>query len=153
MADWSDFEFELEEHREPDAYQLSAREALTKFFNENKARVFFGNQLAVLHEGEFFHWITSRALNDLIQEGLIRTENRKLAIGSELKLLWHRDYRYYKRDALRLVKLVNEYGSPKMCEHIGRHGEQNGYGRVRKAPVCAAKRKHAGLWWENLDND
>ena len=54
----------------------------------------------------------------------MRTENRKLAIGSELKLLWHRSNRYYKRGAKRLVELVNEYGSPNMCGAIGLHGEQ-----------------------------
>src|SRR5438034_8329219 len=77
-----------------------------------------------LGEDKFFHWITSRALSDLIDRGLVRTEKRKLAIGSELKLLWHRSNRYYKRGAKRLVELVNEYGSPNMCGAIGLHGEQ-----------------------------
>src|SRR6266566_2046578 len=98
MVDWTDFDFELEEHRNPDEYQLSAREVLTEFFETNSNQVFFANQLAIKHEDRFFHWITSRALSDLIEQGLVRTEKRKLAIGSELKLLWHRSHRYYKRD-------------------------------------------------------
>jgi hypothetical protein len=124
MSDWNDFDFDLTENPTPDEYQLNARETLADFFEENKNKVYFGNQLAIMNEATFFHWITARALRDLIDQDLIRTENRKLAIGSELKLMWHRSYRYYKRDAKKIVGLVNEYGSPNMCASIGLHGEQ-----------------------------
>jgi len=124
MGDWGDFDFEFEAHGQPDQYQLSAREVLSAFFETNKNRVFFGNQLAIIHEDRFFHWITSRAARDLIDQGIVRTESRKLAIGSELKLLWHRSHRYHKRDANKIVQLVDEYGSPNMCGSIGLHGEQ-----------------------------
>lgn len=124
MSDWNDFDIELEQHHEPDAYQIAAREVLRKFFETNKTRVFFGNQLAVQHEDAFYHWITYRALSDLVQEGVVRTENRQLAIGAILKLAWHKGYRYHRTAATRLVKLVDQYSSPQMCESIGRHGEQ-----------------------------
>ena len=55
MVDWDDFDFELESQREPDQYQLSAREELADFFETNKNGVFFGNQLAIRHEDKFFH--------------------------------------------------------------------------------------------------
>jgi hypothetical protein len=158
MTDWNDFDFDLEENREADKYQLSAREVLAEFFETNSNEVFFANQLAIRNEDTFFHWITSRALSDLIQQGLVKTENRRLAIGSELKLLWHRSHRYYKRDASRLVELVNEYGSPNMCASIGLHGEQmilGGFARARFLMVDHNARKYGDREWtrtaHNLD--
>ena len=106
MVDWNDFEYEergLE--GELDEYEATARESLELFFDANPTGVFFGNQLAVQNEDRFFHWITYRAIADLISSGVIRTERRKLAIGSEIKLVWHRKHRYYKRDAKRVIEL------------------------------------------------
>jgi hypothetical protein len=61
MVDWDDFDCEepaLE--REPDEYEVSARNTLEEFFEANPSDVFFGNQLAVQNEDRFFHWITYR---------------------------------------------------------------------------------------------
>jgi hypothetical protein len=110
--------------REPDEYEVSARKRLETFFGNNDSDVFFGNQLAVQNEDDFFHWITYRAISYLIDVGVLNTENRKLSIGSEIKLVWNRRHRYYRRDAKRVVQLVEEYGSPNMCAAIGLHGEQ-----------------------------
>ncbi len=125
MTDWDDFDYpEPDLEREPDKYEIEAHERLQVFFETNDAAVFFGNQLAVRNEDDFFHWVTHRAIGDLIEEGVVKTESRKLASGSDIKLLWHRRHRYYKRDAARLAALVEEYGSPNMCAAIGLHGEQ-----------------------------
>jgi hypothetical protein len=53
----------------------------------------------VLYEREYFHWVVNRALRRLVEEGRIHTETRQLSTGSVIKLLWHRSYRSYKRDA------------------------------------------------------
>jgi len=125
MVDWEDFDYEEPElERERDEYEESAREVLEEFFEANSTGVFFGNQLAVQNEDAFFHWITYRAIADLVNAGMLHTERRELAIGSEIKLVWHRKHRYYKRDAKRVVALVNEYGSPNICAAMGLHGEQ-----------------------------
>jgi hypothetical protein len=121
-VDWDEFGYE-DDQRGDDAYEESAREKIGGIFEENRERVFFANQLAVLNEAEYFHWITNRAIEHLIGEGLIRTERRELASGSSIKLLWHRAHRYFKRDAKKVTELVEEYGSPNMCAAIGLHGE------------------------------
>jgi|GEM_PF-2475377 len=124
-VDWDDFDYtEPALERAPDEYEVSARKTLEKFFEANDSEVFFGNQLAVQNEDTFFHWITYRAIADLIEAGLLETERRKMAIGSEIKLVWHRRHRYYKRDAKKVVDLVDEYGSPNICAAMGLHGEQ-----------------------------
>jgi len=86
MVEWDDFEYkEPAVEGEPDEYEVSARNTLAEFFEANSASVFFGNQLAVQNEDKFFHWITYRAIADLIEAGLLLTERRKMAIGSEIK--------------------------------------------------------------------
>ena len=103
MGEWADFDYD--EPRlvdEPDEYEISARKSLKQFFDANPSGVFFGNQLAVQNEDRFFHWITYRAIAYLIETGLLRTERRKMAIGSEIKLVWPKKHRYYKRDAQRV---------------------------------------------------
>ena len=56
-------------------------------------------------------------------EGLIKSEVRKLPRAGTIKLLWHRSYRYYKREASRLIALVDEYANPNISEFIGLQGE------------------------------
>src|SRR6185503_1199859 len=135
MLDWDDFEYQDPAlDREPDEYEVSARRKLEEFFDKNTSDVFFGNQLAVQNEDTFFHWITYRAIADLVEAGLIHTKRRKMAIGSEIKLVWHRKHRYYKRDATRVVDLVDEYGSPVI------HGSE---GVRDKDPLVRDPRHHA----------
>ncbi len=123
MTHWDDFGYE-DTGREPDTYQISVRERLRDHFEQNDTAVFFGGQLAVQNEDVFFHWITHRAISDLISEGIVLSERRKLVWGNEIKLLWHRRNRYYRRDAKRVVSLVEEYGDPAICDALGWHGEQ-----------------------------
>ena len=121
-----DEDWELEPEPEdlpPDPKQREAAETLAKFFDRHRARVFFSRQVEVLHEGEWFHWVTNRALEDLQVANLIRTEERQLRTGTKLILMWHRRYRYYRRDAARLVALVEEYSDPNIGGALGLHGE------------------------------
>lgn len=98
MVEWDDFAYdEPDGGSEPDKYAVAAREKLREFFQENDASVYFANQLAVQHEQEYFHWITHRAIAELVGEGLVKTESRKLATGAEIKLLWNKRHRYYRR--------------------------------------------------------
>jgi hypothetical protein len=99
--------------REPDAREAEARAALGVFFDQHKESVFFSRQLEVRNEGEWYHWITNRALRELAGRGLIRTEIRQLQTGGSRHLMWHKSYRYYRRDATRIVRLVEEYSGPK----------------------------------------
>lgn len=124
MGDWDDIGYEPEHTSGPNQYDVSARQHLREFFEANRTSVFFVNQLVVRNENAYFHWVTRNAINYLIGDGLLETEKRKLATGAEIKLVWHRQHRYYKRDANRIVKLVDEYGSPNMCASIGLWGEQ-----------------------------
>lgn len=101
----------------------AAVDRVQRFFDENRQRVFFSRQVEVLHEGEWFHWIINRALRELVDSGEIRTERRTLSTGGSIHLLWHRSYRYYKRDAARVAGLVEEYSHTDIGRALGLQGE------------------------------
>lgn len=109
--------------RVSDVREEAAALSLERFFEENREQVFFSRQLEVLHESHWFHWITNRALRDLIKAGVIRSEVRPLGSGGSVSLMWHRSYRYYKRDASSLVRLVEEYADPNIGAALGLQGE------------------------------
>ena len=77
-----------------DSEEEKARARLLAYFEDNPKSVFYSRQLEVLFEREYFHWITNRALRRLVEEGRVHTEARKLSTGSEMKLVWHRSYRF-----------------------------------------------------------
>ena len=56
-------------------------------------------QLEVHFEVEFYHWITNRAVADLVEREVLRMESRDLTGGGVIHILWHRRNRYYRRAA------------------------------------------------------
>jgi hypothetical protein len=90
---------------ESDPVEVEAREFLRSFFERNPERVYFSRQLEVQNENRYFHWITNRSVRELEAEGAILTETRSLSSGGAVKLVWHRGYRYYKREAARVVRV------------------------------------------------
>lgn len=105
--------------REPDAQEDRARAALERFFDGRRESVFFSRQLEVQNEGEWYHWITNRALRELIGRGVIGTEVRPLGTGGTIHLMWNKRHRYYRRDARKVVQLVEEYSDPNIGGRIG----------------------------------
>jgi hypothetical protein len=118
------FEFDAGDANLSDPAEARARAEIQKFFQENSEAVFFSRQIEVLFEGRFFHWITARALRYLVNVQWIKTESRKIpSTGGAIHLFWHRRYRYYRRAADELVRLVSEYADPNVAAAIGIHGE------------------------------
>ena len=138
MSEYDDFDFEDYRKRPPDPKEISAKAILEDFFDRSRERVFFSRQVEVQHEDQFFHWITNRAIRDLIDDGTIRGETRALKNVGTIHLLWHRNYRFYKRSAKRLVELVEAYADPNIGGALGLHGETMvlGIGWIRSIRVC-----------------
>jgi len=114
--DWGEQDFNAEPN---DPIETEAREFLRDFFDRNPQRVYFSRQLEVQNEQRYFHWITNRAVRDLEAEGAILTERRKLDSGGTVKLVWHRKFRYYKREATKVIDLVNQYSDPNIGAALG----------------------------------
>lgn len=94
MDDYFYDDFEAPEfERERDVKIDEAKESLKKFFMENNRRVFYMKQLGVRFEKEFYHWISARALTELIAERYVKTvEMPLLGEGARVKFLF--DPRY-----------------------------------------------------------
>jgi len=118
------FEFDAAEAKEGDPVEARARAHIQKFFEGENEAVFFSRQIEILFERHFFHWIAARVLRYLVEVERIRTENRILpSTGGAIHLFWNRKYRYYRRAADELVRLVSEYADPNVAAAIGIHGE------------------------------
>lgn len=142
--------------REPDAREDEARAALDAFFDGHKESVFFSRQLEVRNEGDWYHWITNRALRELAGRGLIRTETRALQTGGSIHLMWHKSYRYYRRDATKVVRLVEEYSDPNIGGSLGLQGEAmvlEGFARSQFVMRGRDARSYGGRDWTRTDHD
>jgi hypothetical protein len=106
-----------------DKFEEAAIEEVQTLFNENKKRVFYGRQVEVMLENRFFHWITSRALRDLVERRIIKKEIAKLKWGGNITLYWHPTFRYYKSAAKKVVEIVEKYSLDKIGSSIGHHCE------------------------------
>lgn len=109
--------------RVPDTEEAKARSRLLTHFIDNPETVFYSRQLEVLFEKEFFHWVTNRALRALVDEGHVKSEGRQLDIGSEMKLVWYRTFRFYKRAGNAVFDLVNRYTNSATDGTLGMQGE------------------------------
>jgi hypothetical protein len=141
-----------------DSEEARARARLLAHFEDHPEAVFYSRQLEVMFEREFFHWVTNRALRRLVEEGRIISEARKLALGSEIKLLWHRKYRFYKRAATDVFDLVNRYSSAATDGTLGLQGEHlvlAAFARAQYTLTGESVRSHRGQAWDitehNLD--
>jgi len=72
MIDWDDYLPDgepPEEERRRDPKTDEAKEAIEKVVKSAGPAVFYSRQLEVRLEREFFHWVTNRAVRELIDEG------------------------------------------------------------------------------------
>ncbi len=100
-----------------------AKKALAEIFDERSTEVFYGRQLEVWMEDDFFHWITHKALREMSREDSVQTELRETATGNKLRLYWSVKNRYWKRAAKEILRLVDEHSDPEWTKALGQHAE------------------------------
>lgn len=140
----------------PDSVEARARAVLLTYFIDNPERVFYSRQLEVLFERQFFHWITNRALRRLIEEKHVVMEERRLDIGSTIKLVWHKSYRFYKRSADGVFHLVNRYTNSATDGTLGMQGEHlvlAAFARNRFVLEGEEVNDYAGIKWTDSNHD
>jgi len=139
-----------------DPAERSARELLRDFFDRHPQQVYFSRQLEVQNEDRYFHWITNRAIRDLESEGMILSERRNLQSGGTIKLLWNKKFRYHKREAAKLVELVNEYSAPNIGAALGLQGEAlilEGFASIEFVMKGRDKNEYSGRVWTQSAHD
>jgi hypothetical protein len=109
-VDWQPDEHAEDEPERPrDPMVDQAKDALRLFFRENRTRVFYQQQLAVLFEDVYFHWITVRALYELTEEGRLFREELMMPRGTyPLRVYRVPTHRNWRRQAYRLIERVSE---------------------------------------------
>ncbi len=102
--DYYDYVDEAEAHERPrDPKTDEAKRKVLDLLRKQPERVFYQRQVEVLLEKSIFHWITIRALDELIKERAIRTELVALGKGGEkIRFVWSLGLRYWTREARRI---------------------------------------------------
>jgi hypothetical protein len=139
-----------------DTEEEKARARLLAHFEDYPDGVFYSRQLEILFEREYFHWVTNRAVRRLIEEGRIRTETRQLSTGSEIKLLWHRNYRFYKRSAEEVFKLVDAYTTSATDGALGMQGEHlilAAFARQKFLLIAEESRAYGATIWSETNHN
>lgn len=70
--------------------------------------------------------------------------------------MWHRSHRYYRRDATRLMQLVEEYANPNIGAAIGLQGEAmvlEGFARHQFVLLGREVREYQGQVWQQTGHD
>jgi hypothetical protein len=140
----------------PDNEEAKARARLLTHFIDNSEQVFYSRQLEILFENEFFHWVTNRALRSLIEEKHVLMETRKLDIGSEMKLVWYRTFRFYKRAATEVFNLVNRYTNSATDGTLGMQGEHlvlAAFARRQFLLIAEEASSYRGVGWASTGHD
>ena len=164
MDEFADDYGDSEDHVEPpekrrrDVKIDEAKSALMKaLFRERAEEVFYGRQIEVLFEEKFFHWITSRALRELIAEGAINSVKESLAGGDvEIRFYWSKETRYWKRKSERVRKLVQEFSAPEFGRALGAHAEtmfDAALPTVGFMPKARDVREYGGRVWTRTEHN
>lgn len=139
-----------------DSAEAKARARLLAYFVDNDASVFYSRQLEVLFEDEYFHWITNRALRNLIAEGKVRREQKQLGIGSTLNLVWHSKLRFAKRAASEVHRLVDQYTTAATDGTLGMQGEHlvlAAFARRQYVLIAEESNSYDGKSWTASNHD
>jgi hypothetical protein len=154
--DYSDEDAWEEDERPPDPKQGDAREAIRRHVDAHRGHVFYSRQLQILMERDYFHWITNRAMQDLINEGYLLSEDRRLKFGGTMKLLWHHKDRNVRRELNNVAALVEEFSDPSVGESLGWVGEHlvlEAFVRNRFLLEAREAKEFNGVVWRETGHD
>jgi hypothetical protein len=154
-------DYEALEEERPEGYPRDkvidrAKEELVGFFRENDKDVFYMQQLEVFFEKQFFHWITAKAINELIHEGALKAEVRPLLGETRVKFVFNRRHRYYKRQISDKLRVIREYSDPGIASACGRQGEMLFFNALTgRGFLCHGQHtnEYQGKKWAESDHD
>jgi hypothetical protein len=153
--EWEYWPDEEEAERPRDPKTDEAKGKILELFEQNPRRVFYQRQVEVLLEKEIFHWITVRALDEMIEERAVASELAPLGTGGEkIRFLWLPRLRYWRREAGRIGKLVLEFA--RIGRAIGAHGEtmfDAALPKVGFMPRASNVREYRGREWTETKHD
>nr|MDO8080833.1 hypothetical protein [Candidatus Freyarchaeota archaeon] len=75
-------------------------------------------QIEVLFEKKYFHWLTDRNVNFLINEAFLKEKTTKVA-----NFVYRANIRYIDREINRRIKLIEKYSAPDIMRAVGEYAE------------------------------
>ena len=87
--DWEPDYEHVEEVRPRDPVVDQAKGKIRAFFENERNGVFYKQQLEVIFEDTYFHWVTSRALSELAAEGHISAQLEALPVALAIIFYYH----------------------------------------------------------------
>jgi hypothetical protein len=151
-----EFDEEEVEARPRDPMIDVAKSAIAAFFEARRDGVFYGSQLEVIFEQQFFHWITIRALKELTDEGTLASELRILPDVGTIRFFRPKAHRYWRRQAAELMGLVQQFSAPAFTRALGEHGEtmfDAALPTVGFLPTARKVRSYGGKSWSETGHD
>ncbi len=99
------------------------KEEIVAFFNQKKKEIFYLRQIQIMFEKKYFHWITEKAVNELVEEGYLRKHEKPLKKGIRLIFVFHKSYRYFKKKVKIKSEVVKEFSDPIITRSVGERAE------------------------------
>lgn len=133
-----------------------AKESIRAFFDEERTNVFYKQQLEVIFEDDYFHWVTSRALSELAAEGHVAVEREVLPGTGNITFYHATAHRYWRRQAQEVIALVSRFSDPAFTAGLGAQGElmfDAALASVGFLPTARKVRAYAGKAWITTEHD
>ncbi|MGA9305702.1 MAG: hypothetical protein WBW31_09915 [Candidatus Sulfotelmatobacter sp.] len=133
-----------------------AKDKIRVFFGEERASVFYKQQLEVIFEADYFHWVTSRALSELAAEGHIAVEREVLPGTGNITFYHAISHRYWRRQAQEVIALVERFSAPAFTAGLGAQGElmvDAALPSVGFLPTARKVRSYGGKDWKATEHD
>jgi len=157
MSDYEGYEREEQEpsYRPRDRKIEEAKVAIYgRYFSEG-ANVYYGRQLEIWMEKVFFHWITKRALNELVEEKRIGFSAEQLE-HHRAHFYFPRKHRYPRRQIAEVIGLIKEFSHPVFTRAVGHHGEmliESAFARTGFRVLDQKVRVLGGRAWTETNHD
>lgn len=105
-----------------------ARAAVEDYTNKNQMTVCYLKQFQVIFERTFYHWITAKAISELVTAGLLRDRLLPLHEHPEgrtatVRFIFHPRNRYTKRVIQKKLNLIRRFSTEEIGRACGRHAE------------------------------
>lgn len=139
-----------------DAKIEEAKKTLLAYFEANPTAVYYEHQLEVIFERQFYHWITGKALHELIGEEKIASELMNLTGAVPIRFYHRKSHRSWRRQAKQILKIVGAFSNEDFARGLGRHGElmvDAALPRIGFVRLARETRSHDGRTWTKTDHD
>lgn len=143
----------------PDPKTQEIKSLLLDEFRRNPKNVYFQRQLEVWYEKRFFHWVTDRAIRELVEEDKVIADNYPIKVGphkDKIKIITISGNRYYRRPAKKMARIVEEYSRPEITRDVGLIGQELfkvAYARYGYRLIKEDAREFNGKTWEKSKKD